>query len=136
MGSGGTDTAWKYCRREKAGVAVGVAKRIVTKERNSRADADAAIHNELVLFEDSCTFVLVDIVRTAERPAGVIEIRSLRSVDVSNEQCVYAARIEIGQGDIRGFRELAFERDAALHGVRNLQIRVDLINRGRAYRGR
>src|SRR5579859_1225868 len=85
------------------GIAVGVIQGVVAEEGNFLSDANAAVHDELVLFENSRAFVLVNIVGAAEGPAGVVKRRSLRRVDIAGEQSVNAARIQIGDGDVRAF---------------------------------
>src|SRR5205823_2381549 len=127
----------RYYRTRR--IAVGVVQRVVAEQRNFLSDAHTAVHDELVLLENPCALVLISIFESSEwslRYVFGVKGRANGRIDISREERMNAAGIQIRERDIRAFRELAFQRHAGLHRVRNFQVWIDLINRRRILRRR
>ena len=127
----------RYYRTRR--IAVGVAQRVVAEERKFLPDAHAAVHDELILLKNTGAFVLINIFECSEwslRYVFGVKGRANGRIDISREERMNAAGIQIRERDIRAFRELAFQRHAGLHCVRNFEISIDLIDRGRILRRR
>src|SRR5215467_11631355 len=77
-----------------SGVAVCMAQRVIAKQRKFRTEANAAVHDELILFEDSRSLHLINVFERSERTfgnVGGVECWTDGRVDVSSKQGVNAA---------------------------------------------
>ncbi len=86
---------WNAARARR--ITVRVIQRVVAEQRKLRAHSNAAVHNELVLFENSAGLVLVDEL------TGRWSARGIRVNEICIE-LVHAAGIQVRQGKVSGLR--------------------------------
>ena len=69
-------------------IAVGVAERVIAEKRKLRSHSNAAVHNELVLLEDSFGLILENIIGAI----GPIARNRIRRIQIGGEKLMESAR--------------------------------------------
>ncbi len=117
---------WIRGEAARAGsIAVGVVESVIAEKRKLRSHSNAAIHNELVLLEHAFGLILEDIL---VRAIGPQTGDGIRGVEIGGEKLMDPARGQVGHRQVGEFRELAFQADAGLDGIRRAKIRIELIS--------
>src|SRR4029077_16486761 len=108
------------------GVAVRIVERVIAEQRKLGVHSNATVDDELVLSEYAFGVILVYVVGISERMRSGCRIARQCAakwcIVVFRKELMHAARIQIGNGEIGRFRELAFEGQSRLHGVGRAQI--------------
>src|SRR5260370_26611773 len=123
--------------RSAGSIAIGIVQSVVAEKREGEfcgpGHANTAVHDELILAEDTSGFELVvNLTRwRGDNCAG----RHLSLIRKPGVKLTFSARVEIGDGQVGGLRQLALQGHSSLHGLRSVHVRINVINRLRRNAG-